>query len=124
MSVDIKSLFIYPIYITFDILQTTGLAGLAVAAHPHHTLGVLYGKILRCLQKMPPDASYRKYTEQIITEKYNFVKICLVLAETITSGGESQPLANIRYPFTAGWTGAQVLMRPPIFLHSARGSNP
>ncbi|KAG0712410.1 putative NADH dehydrogenase [ubiquinone] 1 alpha subcomplex subunit 5 [Chionoecetes opilio] len=54
---------------------TTGLAGLAVAAHPHHTLGVLYGKILRCLQKMPPDASYRKYTEQIITEKYNFVKI-------------------------------------------------
>ncbi|XP_050733303.1 NADH dehydrogenase [ubiquinone] 1 alpha subcomplex subunit 5-like [Eriocheir sinensis] len=53
---------------------TTGLTGLAVATHPHHMLGVLYGKILRCLQKMPSDAAYRKYTEQIVTERYNYVK--------------------------------------------------
>ncbi|XP_063875137.1 NADH dehydrogenase [ubiquinone] 1 alpha subcomplex subunit 5-like isoform X1 [Scylla paramamosain] len=52
----------------------TGLTGLAVDAQPHHTLSVLYGKILRCLQKMPPDASYRKYTEQTITERFNYVK--------------------------------------------------
>lgn len=56
------------------VLQATGLTGLAVASHPHHTLGVLYGKILRCLQKMPPDAAYRKYTEQTITERFNYVK--------------------------------------------------
>lgn len=61
-------------------LQTTGLTGLAVAAHPHHTLGVLYGKILRCLQKMPSDAAYRKYTEQIVTERYNHVKVVGVLS--------------------------------------------
>ncbi|KAK4300387.1 hypothetical protein Pmani_027415 [Petrolisthes manimaculis] len=53
---------------------TTGLTGLAVATNPHHTLGVLYSKILRCLQKMPPDAAYRKYTEQIVTERHNLVK--------------------------------------------------
>ncbi|XP_064119997.1 NADH dehydrogenase [ubiquinone] 1 alpha subcomplex subunit 5-like [Macrobrachium nipponense] len=52
----------------------TGIAGLAVATNPHHTLGVLYGKILRCLQKMPADSSYRKYTEQIVTERHNLVK--------------------------------------------------
>ncbi|XP_071541965.1 NADH dehydrogenase [ubiquinone] 1 alpha subcomplex subunit 5 [Panulirus ornatus] len=52
----------------------TGLTGLAVASNPHHMLGVLYGKILRCLQKMPPDAAYRRYTEQIITERSAHVK--------------------------------------------------
>ncbi|CAK1602313.1 unnamed protein product [Parnassius mnemosyne] len=49
--------------------KTTGLMGLAVAANPHHTLGSLYGKILRTLQKMPSDAAYRKYTEQIVRER-------------------------------------------------------
>ncbi|KAK7057028.1 ndufa5, NADH-ubiquinone oxidoreductase subunit [Halocaridina rubra] len=53
---------------------TTGLAGLAVATNPHHTLGVLYSKIQRCLQKMPADAAYRKYTEQIVSERQNLVK--------------------------------------------------
>ncbi|XP_037782879.1 NADH dehydrogenase [ubiquinone] 1 alpha subcomplex subunit 5-like [Penaeus monodon] len=53
---------------------TTGLTGLAVATNPHHTLGVLYGKILRCLQKMPPNSSYRQYTEQIVSERNNHVK--------------------------------------------------
>ncbi|CAH0766253.1 unnamed protein product [Diatraea saccharalis] len=49
--------------------KTTGLTGLAVAANPHHTLGALYGKILRTLQKMPENAVYRKYTEQIVRER-------------------------------------------------------
>jgi len=48
---------------------TTGLTGLAVAQNPQHTLSVLYAKTLRSLQKLPEDAAYRKYTEQIITEK-------------------------------------------------------
>lgn len=53
--------------------QTTGLTGLAVATNPHHTLGALYGKILRALQKMPSDAAYRRYTEQIVTERARIV---------------------------------------------------
>ncbi|CAL4075455.1 unnamed protein product [Meganyctiphanes norvegica] len=53
---------------------TTGLTGLAVATAPHHTLGVLYGKTLRCLQKMPADAAYRRYTEQLTSERLAVVK--------------------------------------------------
>ncbi|XP_045624914.1 NADH dehydrogenase [ubiquinone] 1 alpha subcomplex subunit 5 [Procambarus clarkii] len=53
---------------------STALTGLPVARNPHHTLGVLYGKIMRCLQKMPHDAAYRKYTEQIIGERSALVK--------------------------------------------------
>ncbi|CAH2050745.1 unnamed protein product, partial [Iphiclides podalirius] len=49
--------------------KTTGLVGVAVAANPHHTLSSLYGKILRTLQRMPPNAAYRKYTEQIVRER-------------------------------------------------------
>lgn len=56
------------------LFQTTGLTGLAVAANPHHMLGVLYGKILRAIQKMPSSAAYRKYTEQIIKERAEIVK--------------------------------------------------
>ncbi|KAJ3642353.1 hypothetical protein Zmor_025148 [Zophobas morio] len=56
------------------IKKTTGLTGLAVAKHPHHTLGVLYGKILRTLQKMPEEAAYRKYTEEIICERAEVLK--------------------------------------------------
>lgn len=48
---------------------TTGLTGLVVSQHPHHTLGILYSKILRTLQKMPENAAYRKYTEQIVKER-------------------------------------------------------
>ncbi|CAG9136780.1 hypothetical protein JYU34_003247 [Plutella xylostella] len=51
------------------IKRTTGLMGLAVASNPHHTLGALYGKILRVLAKMPEEAVYRKYTETIVRER-------------------------------------------------------
>lgn len=54
-------------------MQTTGLTGLNVAKNPHHTLGVLYGKILRVLQKMPEDAAYKKYTKTIVTERATIV---------------------------------------------------
>ncbi|XP_017781922.1 PREDICTED: NADH dehydrogenase [ubiquinone] 1 alpha subcomplex subunit 5 [Nicrophorus vespilloides] len=53
---------------------TTGITGLVVNQHPHHTLGVLYGKILRTLQKMPESAAYRKYTEQVINERASVLK--------------------------------------------------
>ncbi|KAL8624307.1 ndufa5, NADH-ubiquinone oxidoreductase subunit [Nucella lapillus] len=53
---------------------TTGLTGLAVARHPHQTLKVLYEKILRTLQKFPEEAAYRRYTEQIVSERLGTVK--------------------------------------------------
>jgi len=54
--------------------QATGLTGLAVAKKPHHTLGVMYGKLLRAVAQMPNDAAYRKYTEQIVNERLQHVK--------------------------------------------------
>ncbi|XP_023026683.1 NADH dehydrogenase (ubiquinone) subunit ND-13B [Leptinotarsa decemlineata] len=53
---------------------TTGLTGLAVAQNPHHTLGILYGKLLRTLQKMPESAAYRKHTEAIVNERSQILK--------------------------------------------------
>ncbi|EDW17341.1 NADH dehydrogenase [ubiquinone] 1 alpha subcomplex subunit 5 [Drosophila mojavensis] len=52
---------------------STGLTGLAVATNPHHTLSALYGKILRAVSKMPQDAAYRKYTEQIVKQRADAV---------------------------------------------------
>ncbi|KAJ9588139.1 hypothetical protein L9F63_018497 [Diploptera punctata] len=54
--------------------KTTGLTGMAVAANPHHTLGALYSKILRAVQKMPPNAAYRKYTELIVKDRAEAVQ--------------------------------------------------
>lgn len=54
--------------------KTTNITGLAVARNPHHTLGVLYSKILRALAKMPETAAYRKNTEQIIKERASIVQ--------------------------------------------------
>ncbi|KAJ8973336.1 hypothetical protein NQ317_004648 [Molorchus minor] len=56
------------------VKATTGLTGLAVAKNPHHSLGVLYSKILRTLQKMPESAAYRKHTEEIIKERSQMLK--------------------------------------------------
>ncbi|XP_069675459.1 NADH dehydrogenase [ubiquinone] 1 alpha subcomplex subunit 5 [Periplaneta americana] len=61
--------------------KTTGLTGLAVAANPHHTLGVLYSKILRAVQKMPSNAAYRKYTEEIVKDRAEAVKSTPNIAE-------------------------------------------
>jgi len=38
---------------------TTNLTLLNVAKNPHHSLGVVYGKILRALAKMPNDYAYK-----------------------------------------------------------------
>lgn len=53
--------------------QATGLTGLHVAKNPHHTLTALYNKILRAVAKMPQDAAYRRYTEQIVSERAKVV---------------------------------------------------
>ncbi|XP_043646830.1 NADH dehydrogenase [ubiquinone] 1 alpha subcomplex subunit 5 [Drosophila teissieri] len=51
------------------IKASTGLTGLAVSTNPHHTLSALYGKILGAVSKMPQEASYRKYTEQLVKQR-------------------------------------------------------
>ncbi|XP_075162409.1 NADH dehydrogenase (ubiquinone) subunit ND-13B [Haematobia irritans] len=53
---------------------STGLTGLAVATNPHHTLGALYGKILRAVAKMPQEAAYRKHTEEIVKQRSKAVE--------------------------------------------------
>ncbi|XP_010579602.1 PREDICTED: NADH dehydrogenase [ubiquinone] 1 alpha subcomplex subunit 5 [Haliaeetus leucocephalus] len=55
-------------------VQTTGLVGLAVAENPHERLRILYTKILGVLQNIPKDAAYRKYTEQIVNQRFNLVQ--------------------------------------------------
>nr|CAD7400771.1 unnamed protein product [Timema cristinae] len=62
-------------------ISTTGLTGLVVSKHPHHTLGILYNKILRSLQKMPSNAAYRKYTEKIISERARIVETTSTVSE-------------------------------------------
>ena len=47
---------------------------MAVATNPHHTLSALYGKILRAVAKMPQEAAYRKYTEQIVQQRSKIVE--------------------------------------------------
>merc|ERR1712002_4263 len=52
---------------------TTGLTGLKVCKNPHHTLGILYKRILKYVVQMPEDAAYRQYTEQVITQRKNIL---------------------------------------------------
>ncbi|KAJ8006765.1 hypothetical protein DPEC_G00110610 [Dallia pectoralis] len=54
--------------------KTTGLVGLAVSNNPRERLRILYSKILTALQVIPQDAAYRKYTEQLVNERFDLVK--------------------------------------------------
>uniref|UniRef100_A0AC34QHM8 Uncharacterized protein n=1 Tax=Panagrolaimus sp. JU765 TaxID=591449 RepID=A0AC34QHM8_9BILA len=54
--------------------KTTGLTGLFVNEHPHHTLKVVYGRILRSLQQIPATAAYRRYTEEIVSRRLQLVE--------------------------------------------------
>ncbi|CAG0887106.1 unnamed protein product [Cyprideis torosa] len=56
-----------------NLKRTTGLTGLIVAKNPHYTLSVLYGKLLRTLQKMPENAAYRLNTEAIVQDRVAMV---------------------------------------------------
>ncbi|KAI6175633.1 putative NADH dehydrogenase [ubiquinone] 1 alpha subcomplex subunit 5 [Aphelenchoides bicaudatus] len=54
--------------------KTTGLTGLFVNEHPHHTLSVVYGRILRALQEVPADYVYRKHTEELVKHRLALVE--------------------------------------------------
>ncbi|BES95985.1 NADH dehydrogenase [Nesidiocoris tenuis] len=53
---------------------TTGLTGLKVSPNPKRTLGILYAKTSRALNKLPADCAYRKYTESIISQRSAIIK--------------------------------------------------
>ncbi|XP_012261046.2 NADH dehydrogenase [ubiquinone] 1 alpha subcomplex subunit 5 [Athalia rosae] len=61
--------------------KSTLLTRVPVAVNPHHTLGVLYSKILRAIDKMPKDYPYRINTETIIKERAAHVKNNPVVAD-------------------------------------------
>ena len=52
---------------------STGLTGLPVHPDGATQLRMLYGKILRVLDKMPAEAAYRQYTAGIISERLDVV---------------------------------------------------
>ncbi|CAB0012172.1 unnamed protein product [Nesidiocoris tenuis] len=59
---------------------TTGLTGLKVSPNPKRTLGILYAKTSRALNKLPADCAYRKYTESIISQRSAIIKEVSALA--------------------------------------------
>ncbi|XP_035456579.1 NADH dehydrogenase [ubiquinone] 1 alpha subcomplex subunit 5-like [Spodoptera frugiperda] len=76
------------------IKTSTGLVGLAVHPNPSHTLGSLYGKILRIIKKMPYQSAYRKYTEIICNERNKIVKTSkdFLELECKINGGQAEEL--------------------------------
>jgi len=57
----------------YGMKVSTGLTGLPVHPDGATQLRMLYGKILRVLDKMPAEAAYRKYTASIISERLDLV---------------------------------------------------
>lgn len=76
------------------IKKSTGLTGLAVCRNPHQILSIMHNKILRCIEKMPEDAAYRKFTEQIITERQTAVQNETTVEglENALKGGQAEEL--------------------------------
>lgn len=55
------------------VKKCTGLTGLAVDPNARRMLIRLYDKILRVVQKLPEDYSYRQQTEQLVNERAKIV---------------------------------------------------
>ena len=56
------------------VKESTRLAGLAVSKNPHHSLTVLYEKLLKTLNKMPDNSVYKQQTKQLVENRFNLVK--------------------------------------------------
>lgn len=51
---------------------------------PHHSLNVVYGRILRALQELPEDYIYRKNTEELVKQRLALVEqVCLTLCQNL-----------------------------------------
>ncbi|EUB61609.1 NADH dehydrogenase [ubiquinone] 1 alpha subcomplex subunit [Echinococcus granulosus] len=55
-------------------VQTTNLAGLAVAKAPHASLKAAYKRILDIVKMMPETAAYRVHTEKVVSERLALVE--------------------------------------------------
>ena len=82
------------------IKESTKLAGLAVNANPHHSLTILYDKLLGVLTQMPDTAAYKQSTKAIVDERFNLVKTIkdpLELEKKINSGQIEQVIKEAEY---------------------------
>jgi NADH dehydrogenase (ubiquinone) 1 alpha subcomplex subunit 5 len=69
--------------------KTTGLTGLVVSKDPHHSLKILYSKLLRALEKYPETSVYKQTTKKIIDHRLGLVNSepnIAKLEEKINSG--------------------------------------
>ncbi|KAL6256365.1 hypothetical protein P5V15_012481 [Pogonomyrmex californicus] len=55
--------------------KSTNLTGLAVCKNPHLELVPLYKRILRVLEKLPKDYTYRKETEKLVKDRMTIMKL-------------------------------------------------
>uniref|UniRef100_A0A5S6R385 NADH dehydrogenase [ubiquinone] 1 alpha subcomplex subunit 5 n=1 Tax=Trichuris muris TaxID=70415 RepID=A0A5S6R385_TRIMR len=53
---------------------TTGLTGIHVVQNPAKHLRIIYGRILKALQKMPESSEYRKSTEATILDRLQMIE--------------------------------------------------
>ena len=80
--------------------ETTRLTGLAVSHNPHHSLTVLYDKILRTLEKIPETAAYKQHTKPMIEERLklvNSIKNVDELEKKINSGQLEEVIKEAEY---------------------------
>lgn len=71
------------------IKQSTRITGLAVSTNPHHSLSVLYGKILKAIEGMPDSSAYKRHTKSLVDERLklvNTIKDPVELEKQINSG--------------------------------------
>ena len=69
--------------------KTTGITGLAVSRDPHHSLKILYSKILKTLESFPNHSAYKKHTQGLVEKRLTLVngeKNISKLEEKISSG--------------------------------------
>jgi NADH dehydrogenase (ubiquinone) 1 alpha subcomplex subunit 5 len=86
--------------ITKVLKETTRLTGLAVSQNPHHSLTVLYDKILRTLEKIPDTAVYKQHTKPLIEERLqlvNSIKDAGELEKKINSGQIEEVIKEAEY---------------------------
>ena len=83
--------------------ETTRLTGLAVSQNPHHSLTVLYDKILKTLDKIPDAAAYKQHTKPMIEERLKLVstlKDVDELEKQINSGQLEEVIKEAEYELT------------------------
>ena len=80
--------------------ESTRLTGLVVSQNPHHSLTVLYTKILKSLEAMPDSSVYKQNTKKLVEERFNLVqtvKDAQELENKINSGQIEEVIKEAEY---------------------------